>query len=159
MISGVFVFEVDGYPITCWLWEKCVLRRFLHYDVIKWKHFPRYGLFFAGNSPVIGEFPAQRPVTRSFDVFFELRLNKGLSKQSWGWWFEMLSWSWCHCNVKVYCVISVWKINSVDDELVLSLPDFNTFDAYTNIQCSKTVYNWSYVIWPGWHNASPLWSI
>ena len=35
-----------------------------------------------GNSPVPGEFPAQRPVTRSFDVFFDLRLNKWLSKQS-----------------------------------------------------------------------------
>ena len=35
-----------------------------------------------------GEFPAQRPVTRSFDVFFDLRLNKRLSKHSWGWWFE-----------------------------------------------------------------------
>ena len=34
----------------------------------------------AGNSPVAGEFPAQRPVTRSFDVFFDLRLNKRLSK-------------------------------------------------------------------------------
>ena len=36
----------------------------------------------AGNSPVTGEFPWQRPVTRSFDVFFDLRLNKQLSKQS-----------------------------------------------------------------------------
>ena len=45
----------------------------------------------AGNSPVTGEFPTQRPVTRSFDAFFHLRLNKWLSKQSWGWWFEMLS--------------------------------------------------------------------
>ena len=36
--------------------------------------------FCAGNSPVPGEFPAQRPVTRSFDVFFDLRLNKQLSK-------------------------------------------------------------------------------
>ena len=43
---------------------------------------------FAGNSPVTGEFPSQRPVARSFDVFFDLRLNKRLSKQSWGWWFE-----------------------------------------------------------------------
>ena len=34
---------------------------------------------FAGNSPVTGEFPAQRPVARSFDVFFDLRLNKRLS--------------------------------------------------------------------------------
>ena len=30
----------------------------------------------AGKSPVTGEFPAQRPVTRSFDIFFDLRLNK-----------------------------------------------------------------------------------
>ena len=32
-----------------------------------------------------GEFPAQRPVTWSFDVFFDLRLNKRLSKRSLGW--------------------------------------------------------------------------
>ena len=35
-----------------------------------------------GNSPVTGEFPSQRPVTRNFDVFFDLCLNKQLSKQS-----------------------------------------------------------------------------
>ena len=29
----------------------------------------------AGNSSVTGEFPTQRPVTGSFDVFFDLRLN------------------------------------------------------------------------------------
>ena len=53
----------------------------------------------AGNSPVPGEFPAQRPVTHSFDVFFDLRLNKRLSKQTWGWWFEMPPWSlWRQCN-------------------------------------------------------------
>ena len=42
----------------------------------------------AGNSPVTSEFPAQRPVTRSFDVLFDLRLNKRLSEQSWGWRLE-----------------------------------------------------------------------
>ena len=47
----------------------------------------------AGNSPVIGEFPSQRPVTRSFDVFFDLPANKQLSKQSWCWWFETPSCS------------------------------------------------------------------
>ena len=53
----------------------------------------------AGNSPVPGEFPSQRPVTRSFDVFFDLRLNKRLSNQSWGWWFETLSRPlWRHHN-------------------------------------------------------------
>ena len=54
----------------------------------------------AGISPVPGEFLAQRPVTRSFDVFFDMRLNKRLSKQSWDWWFETLSFPlWRHCNV------------------------------------------------------------
>ena len=54
---------------------------------------------YAGNSPVPGEFPAQRPVTRSFDVIFDLRMNKRLRKQSWGWWFETLSRPlWRHCN-------------------------------------------------------------
>ena len=39
---------------------------------------------FCGNSPVTGEFPSQRPVARSLNVFFDLRLNKLLSKQSRG---------------------------------------------------------------------------
>ena len=46
-----------------------------------------------------GEFPTQRPVTRSFDVCFDL--NKRLSKQPWGWWFETPPWSlWRHCNAE-----------------------------------------------------------
>ena len=50
-----------------------------HDDVIKWKLLLR-------NCPFVrGEFPTQRPVTRSFDVFFDLRLNKRLSKQPRGW--------------------------------------------------------------------------
>ena len=53
----------------------------------------------AGNSPVNGEFPSQRPVTRSFHIFFDMRLNKRLSKQSRGWWFETPSCPlWRHCN-------------------------------------------------------------
>ena len=53
----------------------------------------------AGNSLDTGEFPSQRPVARSFDVFFDQRLNKRLSKQLWGWWFEMpLRSLWCHRN-------------------------------------------------------------
>ena len=37
----------------------------------------------ARNSPVPGEFPAQRPVTRSFDVFVDPHLNKGLTKNNY----------------------------------------------------------------------------
>ena len=70
----------------------------------RWRHqmetFSALLVIFPGNSSVLGEFPAQRPVTGSFDVFFDLRLNKQLSKQLWGWWFQMLSCPlWRHCNV------------------------------------------------------------
>ena len=53
----------------------------------------------AGYSPVPGEFPTQRPVTRSFGDFFDLRLNIGLSKQPGSWWFQTQSHPLCrHCN-------------------------------------------------------------
>ena len=69
-----------------------------------WRHqmetFSALLVICAGNSPVTNEFPAQRKVTRSFDVFFDLRLNNWLSKQWWGWWFETpFRPLWRHCNV------------------------------------------------------------
>ena len=69
-----------------------------------------------------GEFPTQRPVTRSFDVFFHLRLNKRLSKQPWGWWFETPSWSlWRHRNVNAICwIFSVARHGKkIDTEYVI----------------------------------------
>ena len=67
-----------------------------HDDVFKWNYFSRYW-------PLWGEsvgFPSQWPVTRSFDVFFGLGLNKRLGKQSKRRWFEKSSRSlWRHCNV------------------------------------------------------------
>ena len=72
-----------------------------------------------------GEFPTQRPVTRSFDVFFDLRLNKRLSKQPWGWWFETPSWllwrqcnaltfMWRHCNAVSYSIWDQTRERSAD---------------------------------------------
>ena len=56
-----------------------------------------------GNPPVTDGFLSQSPGTRSFDVFFDLHLNKRLSTQSRHWWFEMPSRSlWRHCNVCRY---------------------------------------------------------
>ena len=80
-----------------------------HSHLVRWRHqmetFSALLAICAGNSPVPGEFPTQRPVTRSFDVYFDLRPNKWLSKQSWGWWFETLSCSlWRHRNR----VIEAW---------------------------------------------------
>ena len=62
----------------------------------------------AGNSPVTGEFHTQRPVTRSFDVLFDLHLNEWLSKQSRDdWWFETPPRPlWRHCN-DIYFHISI----------------------------------------------------
>ena len=75
------------------------------------KHFPwsmmtsSNGKVFCVTGPLCGEFtgpgefPSQRPVTRSFDVFFDLRLNKRLSKQPWDWGFDTPVWSlWRHRN-------------------------------------------------------------
>ena len=63
------------------------------------------GNIFRFTGPLCGEFTGHRwisvtrPMTRSFDVFFDLRLNKSLSNQSWGWWFETPSRSlWRYCN-------------------------------------------------------------
>ena len=63
------------------------------------------GNIFSITGPLWGEFTGHRwiPLTMASDaefvVFFDLRLNKQLSKQSWGWWFEMPSHSLrCHCN-------------------------------------------------------------
>ena len=99
----------DGFTILCvclsrifqnqiWIRETTLRSGFCAW----WRHhmetFSALLAICAGNSPVPGEIPAQRPVTWSFDVFFDLRLNKRLRKQSWGWWFETLSrplWRQC----------------------------------------------------------------
>ena len=68
-------------------------------DVIKWKHFRIYWPFVR-EPPLTGEFPSQRPVTRSFDIFFHLLLTKRSSKQSRRWWSPTPSrLLWRHCDV------------------------------------------------------------
>ena len=94
-----------GFMLCCVLLWLLPLDLLVFFSVTSWwRHqmetFSALLAICAGNSPVTGEFPAQRSVTRSFDVFFHLRRNKRLSKQSWGWWFETPSRSlWRHCNV------------------------------------------------------------
>ena len=84
---GVFLYVSST---ACWVWDMMTSSN---------------GTIFRDTGPLCGEFtgpgefPAQWPVTSSFDVFFDLRLNKRLSKQPWGWWFETPSWSlWRQCN-------------------------------------------------------------
>ena len=107
-----------------------------HDDVIKWKHFPRYWPFVRGihRSPVTGEFPTQRLVTRSFDVYFDLRPNEWLSKQSWAWWFETLSCSlWRHRNavrdstnmqIYIYTIHAIWYTWTFIRQTEIGFPDF-----------------------------------
>ena len=79
-------------------------------------------VFVRGNSPVTGEFPARRPMTRGFDIFFNLCLNKRLSKQSWGWWFETPSGSlWCHFNVLIFFGL-LWTFMSTQRGLWFKRP-------------------------------------
>ena len=66
--------------LPCFRWSQWVLLGD-HDDVIKWKHFLCYWPFVGGIYQWLVNSPAQKPVTRSFDVFSDLRLNKGLSKQ------------------------------------------------------------------------------
>ena len=60
------------------------------------------GNIFRVTGLLCGKFTGERSVTRSFDVFFDLRLNKLLSKRWRGWWLETsLRPLWCHCNLKM----------------------------------------------------------
>ena len=92
-----------------WPWYKLHVRKIngilssMKTDLTWWRHqmetFSASLAICAWNSPVSGEFPAQRPVTWSFDVFFDLRRNGRLSKHSWGWWLETPSRPvWRHSN-------------------------------------------------------------
>ena len=92
--------------------------------------------FCVGNSTVPGEFPTRRPVTRNFDVFFDLRLSKPLSKQWWGWWFEMLSCPlWRHRNGCIYFHVTV---------------------AFAAVHIQSILYYDIYGLWQKRHNSSAL---
>ena len=141
--------------------EKCNHKNSL--DNMSWWHhqletFSTQLAIFAGSSPVTGEFPTQRPVTRSFDVFFDLHLNKRLSKQLWGWWFETpLRSLRRHCNVLknmvqgllclFFCGFNVTYVDSINRFSIsvgfsLALGNLH----FTFCQCSDIIrYQWS---WP-----------
>ena len=81
-----------------------------HDDVIEWKHFPHCWPFVRGikwspvNSPHKGHW--RGPLM----FFFYLRMNKRLSKHSWGWWLETPSRSlWHHYNDDIFFEVSLFK--------------------------------------------------
>ena len=124
-----FIFHIIGLLQCRWSYPEALQQ---HHMAIKtswficlltiswWRHqmetFSTLLAHCAGNSLVSGEFPSQRSVTRSFDVFFDLCLNKWLSKQSWGWWFKMpLCSLWRHSNV-------VWQFAQSDTKGNITAP-------------------------------------
>ena len=94
-----------------------------------WRHqmetFSVLMALFAGNSPVTDEFPSQRSVTWIFVVFFDLQLNKRLSKPTRRRWFETpLHSLWRHCNVwfrKWTPSVTLNDFNSCMDEYLHTL--------------------------------------
>ena len=134
--------------------------------------FPALLAICAGNSPVPGEFPTQRPVTRSFDVFFDLRLNKRLSKQPWGWWFETLSRPlWRHRNGTYPKRMHLHIIFTYAVSLYIFAPKkkitFQLDDpcSISNISISTRVLYKKYIIWKKCHvnfhldDVSDIWAM
>ena len=89
-------------PCSHWLHILLAIQMIMQ-DCAWWRHqmetFSALLALCTGNSLVTSEFPSQRPLRWSVDIFFDVPLTKRLSKQSRGWWFEMPSSSlWHHCN-------------------------------------------------------------
>ena len=84
-----------------------MLGKITHWCLSWWRHqmetFSALLTLCEGNPTVTGGFQSQRTVARSFDVFFDLRLNKWLSKQSRRRWFKSSLW----------CVI-LWRLLKID---------------------------------------------
>ena len=115
-----------------------------------------------GNSPVTGEFPAQRPVTRSFDVFFDLRLNKWVSKQLRDWWFETPSrplWRYCNesmtnqCRSKDLCYL----VMSHFQQLVSTTDDIGTEGSGFKVLVLWSDGFWQETLWRFW-TVGRIWS-
>ena len=122
-----YLLSLAGRPVQSW-----------------WRHqvetFSALLALCAGTSPVTGEFLLQRPGMRSFDAFFDLRLNTWLSKQSWGWWFEMSSCPlWRHCNDRpwwVWNTIFLWASKKASKPLLVAIA-FNVWWKIINFQTKE----------------------
>ena len=104
-----------------------------------------------GNSPMTGEFPSQRPGTRSFDVFFDLCLNKRLSKQSWGWWFETPS-LWRHYkNIKRHTAHTIVLWPNPKQWIIVHTSDLMMIIRQSNIFSQPSRGNW-FIVYLHNHN-------
>ena len=98
--SGHWYSIVDCY-IEPWIYvgHSATLVHLLHVKTL-WRNemdtFSTLQVLCERKPPITGGFLSQRQVTRSFDIFFDLRLNKRLNKQSRRRWFETPSRSLWH---------------------------------------------------------------
>ena len=123
--------KISYFMILC-----CVIRNVMvfwklicHYtrdpnDITGWNMMKSSnGNIFRVTGHLCGEFtgprwiPHAKPVTRSFGVFFDLLLNKRLSKQWWGWWFETLSRPLCHYRNEV---VIHWQMREFEQSFILT---------------------------------------
>ena len=97
-----------------------------------------------------GEFPTQRPVAGSFDAFFDLRLNKRLSKQSWGWWLETLSRPlWRHRNELKSCENFPCFIYDLNDYVMLQFCTCR--DSWAVVVCANLRSDLVIIVTLAWH--------
>ena len=103
-----------------------------------WASFPMMtppnGNIWRVTGPLCGEFTGHRwiPLTKAM-FFFDLRLNKRMSKQSWGWWFETPSHSlWRHRNANEFSwypeaprVLNMLKVYVKTEHILILLVNFN----------------------------------
>ena len=121
----------------------------------------------AENSPVTGGFPSQRPVTQTFAVFFDLHLNKRLSKQSRRRWFETPSrLLWCQCNGPWNMIVSTGKcvFRSEGSNFSLTRRVTSTRSTWWDIETQGNVVvlggtghndnHWCYQLRQSWHHGN-----
>ena len=94
----------------------------VHVDGIKWKHFPRYWPFVRGIHRSLVNSPHKGQWRGALLFLSDLRLNKRLSKQCWGWWFETPSCPlWRHSLIYSFESKSVCKFSDTIKETGINL--------------------------------------
>ena len=106
----------------------------------------------AGNSPVTGEFPTQRPVTRSFDIFFDLHQNKRLRLVIWDAISPIMTSLLItrHCYVGViFFFFSIYTLNptSVFSSLLLAHAEIRDNITSNNLVHRLSLAMWHTVYW------------
>ena len=103
-------------------------------------------------------------MTRSFDVIFDLSLNKRLSKQPWGWWFETPAWSlWRHRNDGNYVCVDGLSVRWIRRSSVVSPQKervihsfYGFFDGSLNKMLKKeSSFQWSETPWSSYYCKGP----